>query len=352
MALLISASLRNFVAELNGPRFFAFWTSLSLENDSLRDMTYLQIGAREFITVITTSHHVHVYEIARSSFNLFQTLSSSGTLTPSGVEAISVDGRYCIAITGGRSALFCWNAASQRFDEHQELFTREAVHVRFVSAGTYHFLVFACNGSSDAPSYVYVWSSQSDRFLLFQHLPTVGGVSASVQSTSIGSFITITQRTETAQSCSMVFKWNGTYFDYLQSFHSNTTFVFAAGEIVFLISSATVHRYDFASGQFITHSTLPIQRNNSINNAYDYFSINTEHYLAVGGQQLGASGSHGTIDVHRLDGASFVPYQTVQAPSGLFALQGFQSSSGRKVLAFTSGGNSMSFYRWTTSDSP
>lgn len=336
-----SASLQTLVKELNGPRLFTAWTTLALV--SVRDLSYLSIEMRELVVVITTSH-VSVYDIKQSSFMLLQTLSSAN---PRGVRAFSVGRRHCIAVAAPTSELFCWNALTQQFDRHQEFRIVEAVHVELVSVASRHFLVFSCGGVTS--SSVFLWNTASDRFLLYQLLPTSGAVRsyAASTTTSAGTFVGVAQTDSSSHSSLAVFNLNRTlgYFEHVQSFDSaDSASLFAGGNCVFVISSSTVHMFDSASEKFIAQFALPSQHDGLVS-FYEYFYINTEHYLVVGSRSdntssavatsSDSSAKNGLVTVYKLAGAQFLPYQTIEAPNGVSALQGFRSSTGSGTYVLT-----------------
>ncbi len=295
------------------------------------------------MAALIPSTGVLAFEVSGSSFALLQTLPSADVL---GMAAFSFDeSHHCIAVASGGSVLYCWNDVSQRFDKIQDIPTREAVSVEYLTVANHHFLVFPCNGSdNNIPSFVYVW--QSDRFFLYQYLPTMSAVQASFAATSLGSILIMSQ--SSSPSSSKVFSWNGTHFSHTQSFDSNTAFLFSIGEHIFAASSSVLHRYLPASNTFAEHSVLQGNKNCSIR-AYAYFNISTEHYLVVSSQHSASTTSPGAVTVHKLNGMDFVPYQTLQPPpGGVTKVRGFEDAWGRHVLALASAGESVSFYRWVS----
>lgn len=359
MVCLVSVeSLRRLLSDLNGPRFFASWHSLEREGEGITDVAYLRVGTRDLLLVLTSAN-LHIYELLQSTSLLLQTLTLSLSTPLATMEAFSVSGRDCVAVAGGRGQIFCWSASSQSFLKTQDLYTSGAVSVEyFQQTGTsFRFLIFSCNGTTAAgggmPSYVYVWSS--DRFFLFQYLPTSGAVRSSSVSTSAGSFIAVTtQAGQAGQFGSTVFRWNGTHFDHFVTFDSDAAHLFAAGELIFMVSSNALHRFDPVSSSFVTHA--PISDDSLRHAVLQYFSINTEHYLVVG---KGSSTSNGTaaatpvppdaspVSVYRLDGAELVLHQALEARD-VRTLRGFKvGAEGRSVLAELSEGGVVSLYRWT-----
>ena len=348
-----SASLQALVKELNGPRLFAAWSTLTL--GSIKDLSYLRIEGKELAVVITTSH-ISVYEIMQSSFTLLQNMSSADT---HGVRAFSVGSRHCIAVAAHTSKLFCWNALTQQFDSHQEFRIIEAVHVELASVASRHFLVFSYGGVT-SPS-VFLWSTASDRFLLYQLLPTAGSHSyAAPTTTSAGTFVGVAQIDNSSHSSLAVFKLNktGSYFEHVQSFDSaDSVSLFAGGDYAFVISSSAVHMYDSASGKFVARLSLPSQQDGLVS-FYEYLYINTEHYLVIGSRLDTTSSAvatssddsvkNGQVTVYKLSGAQFLPYQTIEVPDGVLALKGFRSSmgSGTNVLAVISDVG-VALWNWT-----
>lgn len=342
--------------EVNGPKLFTKWASLHMENAAITDVTSLQVQDRDLLAVLTD--RISVFEIARPSasvsFVLLQTLSNSdgATTTPSrAVTTLALaNDRYVVGV-GDTSGLHRWNAMTQRFDKIQDIATEGALHVEHVTVESLDFLVFACRGPA---SYVYVWSDSLDRFLLYQRLPTTGAVRASgTQSAETGTFVTITQRTSEPRSNSVVvFKWNGTYFDSVQSFRSNSAHVFAAGACVFLADASNVQRYDAAVGKFVHHTSLPGQHNAS--GEYEHLSLNTEQYLATVGSSTESSRNK-VVNVYRLAGAGLALHQTIAnaTTGGTPTLRGLKLSGGRaNVLALVNGGTSVALWKWTTCINP
>lgn len=347
-------SFGDLVADITGPKFFTYFSSL--EQSGVKDMSYLQIGTREFVIVITASSpvHVQVYALVRSTFHLVQTLPIIDA-NPHSIEAFSFGEQHCVAIAGSRSEIYCWNHTSEVFEKLQDVLTRGAVHVRYVSTEFFNFLVFSCGGgANDAPSFVYTWASLVGEFLLFQYLPTVGAISSTAQSTAAGSFIAIEQLSDDLSTSSVLFKWNGTYFDDVQSFDSSTVYLFAAKGCIFLASLPAIYRYDSSSNKFIVHSSLSRHEGDSVI-AYKYLHINTEHYLAVYARSATNDDDvaiySGDVTIYRLDGLDFVAHQTLQAPSGTFALHGFGRSPGNSVLAMVSDEGGVTMYQWRTFNS-
>ena len=342
------------MSELNGPKFFALWASLN--QVTVKDLSYFRIGNREFLAVVTTSFRVYIYEIVNSSFSLFQTLPS---VDAHDVESFSLNSDHCLAVASsqrdrlkrGKSELFCWNATSAQFVKWQNIGSRGAVHVKFVSVDSFKFLIFSCfsyNGRFEVSSSVYSWSYEVREFQLFQYLPTVGAIHSSVLSTRNEAFISIYSshhNSSTEHHESKIFKWNGTYFDILQSFHSDPVYLFRAGHFIFIASEGHIYRYDSVTQNFISHSTISNQQQNSTA-IYEYFSINTEHYLAV---SLSAgsvpSSKNSEIILHRLEGANFFPHQTISVPSHATSLHLLRMRNGRKVLSFT-GGDRVLLFEW------
>lgn len=340
--------------EVNGPKSFTEWTFLT--EDGATDLSYLQIGEREFIAVLT-SFRVSVFEIFHSSFFRLQSFPSVG---PRSVNAFSLAGGHYIAIAGDTSELYRWNAASQQFEKFQDIPTSGAMHVQHFPIETLDFVIFSCSrtdkltGATDeTPSYVYTWSAQLNRFLLYQRLAIIGAVRATIQSTSTDTFLAIAQKIHFSDPSFTVFKWNGTYFDLLQLFPSDSGYIFTGGECVFAVSSSAIHRYDSATSRFIFHSNLPIPQNYSAATSYRYFSINTEHYLAAGGSMLTRSDSGDALPgevvmVYKLDGAHSIQHQMLEGVST--SLSGFEAK-GESVLGMISS-IGVSFWKWSTCINP
>ena len=344
--------------EINCPRSFIQWTFL--EGKGATDFSYFRIGGREFAAVLTPSN-VSVFEIFQTWFFHIQSISSARSHS---VKAFSIaDGHYMV-IAGDTSELYRWNTATRSFDKHQDILTNGALHAEHVTIGTLDFLVFSCSGTDEftdmtdeSPSYVYAWSSQLNRFFLYQRLPTIGAVRATFQSTDSGSFITIDQQSHASESNSTVFKWNGTYFDFLQHFRSNSAYIFAGMKYLFAVSSSAIHRYDPTTGRFVFHSTLPIPQNYTANQSYKYFSINTEHYLGSTGSLSTRSDDGGAqtkeaVTIYRLGGARFTQHQILEGISSVpVSLSGFEARGGEVVLAITKR-SGVSFWKWSTCVNP
>lgn len=358
LAILFTASLKTVVEEMNCPRSFTQWAFL--EEVGAKDFSYFRIGEREYAVVLTSSG-VSVFEILYTWFLRVQALSSMASQS---VKAFSVADDHYMVITGNTSELYRWNTATQNFEKHQDILTNGALHVEHATIGTLDLLIFSCRGTDEltgmtdeSPSYVYAWSSQLSRYFLYQRLSTVGAVHATFQSTDSGSFVAIAQQSHTSRSNSTVFRWNGTYFNFLQHFHSNSAYIFAGGEYLFAVSSSAIHRYDPITGRFAFHSTLPIPQNYTANQSYKYFSINTEHYLASTGTLSTTSDNGGVLTseaviIYRLDGARFTQHQILEGiGSAPVSLSGHEARGGEVVLALTKR-SGMSFWKWSTCINP
>ena len=316
----------------------------------MKDLEYLQVDKRQFLAIVTSSSPVKVYEVNGSSFSLFQTLSVSAN--SSAVKGFRMNDRqYLIVANSKQSKLYCWNSTSQFFEKFQDIGTRGAVYVEYVYIHSFHLLLFSCysyGGHVNVPSFVYIWSDNLEQFLLYQYLLITGGLRSSTLSTSSGTFVSVYSSYQT-NSNSIVFKWNGTYFDRLQSFESSPSYIFEAGLYTFIVSLNTVYRYDLVSGRFTHHSTLPNQLDTT--GRYEYFTINTEHYLAVSHRSSSTSNgstSGDVVVVYRLVGVDFVVHQRVAAPGReVLGLHAFEVNEREKVLAVTSRDAAMSLYKWT-----
>jgi hypothetical protein len=335
--------------EVSGPKFFTQWSTLS--EVGVTDFNYFQIGPREFIAVLTPSN-VSVFEVLFSSFFHLHSLPSSKSR---GLNTISMDGVQYLVVAGDTSVLYRWNALRQRFEKLQDILSNGAVHVQHFSLGNLDFLIFSCSGTDrltgetdNTPSYVYAWSSWSNRFRLYQRLPTIGAVRATAESANTDSFLAVAQRNHTSASSSMIFKWNGTYFDFLQASNSSSAYLFGIGECTFAASASTILRYDTSAGRFVFYSTLPTPQNYTMGTEYRHFAINTEHYLTVAVN----SNIRKAVLVYRLNGNHFLQYQMLDNVGKAFtSLSGYKSVRGRSILA-TISSNGVSLWKWSTCVNP
>ncbi len=332
--------LQSFLNSLNGPRFFTPWSSLQL-SEGVVDSSYLQIASRQLLVILTNYSLIHVFELRnQSSFVEIQVLPSRQAWS---LKGFSMGRKDCLAVAQSsqalgnngdevRSVLYCWNATMQHFQKFQDLDTRGALHVEYVSTGSTHkFLVFACSryrGKSSMLSYVYVWSSLEQRFFLFQYLPTFGAVRSIAVHTEDATFLSVRQMKGSLNSSTKMFAWNGTHFHHVTFVSPRAGYVFAAGQCMFIISSGTIYRRDVDSKDFTFHSTL--QGSHDLRDVYEYFSTDNEHFLAVSHFMGNTSSS---LAIYRLNGFDFVPYQNVSIPSGLSFVKVFSLVENGLVLA-------------------
>ena len=338
-------SLKQLIAEVTGPKLFTPWFDSEVQ-EPIADLRYLQTENKELLVILTSSHVVQVYELSETGPSLFQNISSSA-ITILSIETVTVSDRYCIAATGGRSELYCWNKFNHTFEKVQDIFTVGAVHVKYTTADGLQILIFSCNGT--APSFVYVWDEQTSSFLLLQYLPTTGAVSTSAISTPSSTFLSVAQHSNGEHyDHSILFQWNGTHFNQLQLIHSRDTLLFSAGEMLFLTSPGMLLRFDVQVSSFVNHSALPY----STSGVYGHFTINTEHYVVVGkGSSEEDATSSGTVYISQLYGAGIVPHQHFETLGSVRAIRGWSvGDNTRHVLAVVTGvqRNVVSLYKWST----
>lgn len=344
--------LQNFLNALNGPRFFTAWTSLQLE-EGVVDSSYLEIGNKQLLAILTTSV-IRVFELCRHSiFAEIQTLPSRYARS---LKGFSLERRNCLAVAqssqalrsgqenGTKSVIYCWNTTSNLFEKFQDIATRGALHVEYVSIGpSLKYLVFACSryqGQLSSNSYVYIWSEARQEFSLLHYLPAVGAVRSSAVYTENSMFLSVQQVNGSAGSSTKIFAWNGTRFHDVQIVSSRAGYVFAAGRWLFIISSGTIYRYDTDSRNFTFHSTL--QGPHDLRDIYEYFTTDNEHFLACHHFDGSANTS---LVIYRLNGFDFVPYQNVSMPSGMSSVKVFRLREEGLVLAVM-GGKNTEFLEW------
>ena len=334
--------LLNLLNAISGPRFFTPWTFQQLaQGEIIVDSSFLQIGEDQLLAILTNSSLIRVFKLGDYSIlDEIQTLPISQAHS---LKGFSVGGRSCLAVARSsqaltsqqeneaKSAVYCWNNTVKQYEKLQDLATRGAFHVEFVSIGSAReLLVFSCSkyqGRSNTSSYIYVWSPQQQCFFLYQYLRTVGAVRSSAMSTEDLTILSVDQVNEDAGSSTKLFAWNGTYFHHAHSV-SRPGHAFAAGRFLFFISSGTIFRCDKDSKNFTFHSTIQNQRDSR--DFYEYFTIDNEHFLAV--SQFTGNGN-ASLAIYRLNGFDFVPYQDVSVPSSFSSIKVFRLRKNTLVLA-------------------
>lgn len=345
---------QNLLSSLNGPRFFTQWTSLQL-SEKVVDTSFLQIGNKQMLAVLTTSFLVHVFELHNQS--IFVEAQILPSRQAQSIKGFSLRGRDCLAVAQSsqalqsgvedkaKSALYCWNATSDSFEKLQDIATRGALHVEFVSIRhIFEFLVFSCSryrGQTNTPTYVYVWSEDRQRFLLYQYLPTVGAIRSSAMSAEDSTFLSVHQINGDASSSTNIFVWNGTYFHHVQSLSARTGYVFAAGRCMFMVSSGVIYRHDMDHKNFTFHSTLRGPQDSR--DLYEYFTASNEYFLVVSHFEGNGSDS---LAIYRLNGFDFVPYQNIPVQSGLSSATKVLGLQQDKLLLAIIGGKNMELLEW------
>lgn len=342
---------KDLLKALNGPRFFISWTSLQAA-EGIVDTSYLQIDNKQMLAVLTTSSLVRVFELRNQSiFVEVQILPSRQAWS---LKGFSLRENVCLAVAQSsqalrsnreheaKSVLYCWNATLKSFEKLQDIATRGAVHVEFVSIGnTFKFLVFSSSryqGQTSTQTSVYVWSAGRQRFLLYQYLPIVGAVHSSAVSTEDSTFLSVHQVNGSTGSGTKLFAWNGTHFHHVQTVSSRSSYIFAAGRCMFMISSGIIYRHDMDSKNFSFHSTL--QGPQDSRDLYEYFTASNEHFIAVGHFEGNES-----VAIYRLNGFDFVPYQKISVPSNLSSIKVFGVQEGKLLLAIM-GRNKIELLEW------
>ncbi len=368
------SSVQDLLASLNGPRFFTNWTTLSVGKSGATDLTHLQIGPREFLAVlIREPSRVDIYEVFGSFFIIFQSLSISSP--PHHAQDFQFNGRHCIVVAsshvsgenGGSSELYCWDISTLEFVKVQDITAQGAVYVEHISLNHFDFLVFTCfsyRGELDVPSVVYVWSERLGMFVSLQNLYLVGSIKSSIaQISSNEAFLSLYasyEKNGTNISNFLIYRWNGTYFDPIQSFDSADGHLFAAGRCVFVVLSNIVHRFDSNTGLFHSHSALSTEQHPK--SAHTHFTINTEHYLAAvyinsddgDGDSNNSTLLSDEIIVFRLDGMDFDLHQRISVPAqdDHQKLYVFEMKDKREVMALVGGGvatpPAVVLYQWST----
>ena len=315
------------------------------------DSSFLQIGEDQLLAILTNSSFIRVFKL--SDYSILAEIQTLPISQAHSLKGFSVGGRICLAVARSsqalrsqqeneaKSAVYCWNNTTKQYEKLQDLATRGAFHVEFVSIGSAReLLVFSCSkyqGRSNTSSYIYVWSSQHQRFFLHQYLRTVDAVRSSPMSTENSTILSVYQENGDAGSSTEFFAWNGTYFHHAQSV-SKASHVIAAGKFLFIISNGLIYRSDNVYNNFTPHSVIQDQRD-----FYESFTADNEHFLVV--SQFKGSGN-AIVAIYRLNGSDFVPYQDVSVPS-LSAVSSVKVlKSRRNTLVLAIGEKKIKLLKW------
>lgn len=331
------------VASYHEPHFFA----KRLELNNLRDVAKVKlftIEEDEFTAILSpdTLSIISLSSSLSSSSLLIQTLPVSDAHS---LQVFEINGCYYIAVAqydAGGSLLFKWNTAARNFEIAQEFLTVQAVDVDFVHIENRgRFLAFSQNGG--VSSVIYVWLPTLGHFDHYQFLPTVNATELSFVSTRNSTFLTVASN---SGNMGMVFLWNGTYFETFQEIESCSTcsgdfYTFAIGNALFTVSISSQANsesviYRVENSHYVKHTTIPTSRGSLV----QYMAINGGHFLAVTNPL-----QENSTRVYKLSGTIFEPFQVLESPSGVAAMEVSSCGENRYCLAVANSESAL-VYGW------
>ena len=343
------------VLSSQGPRFFIEW--ITIEHSEASQLRMFSIGTnRHFIGVATTNqahalYGITIYEIMpNSSLNAIQTIQVEGIRT---FQSFSLNDAHYIAIAcshGNNSTSSSWlyKWSGFQFVQRQEITNNGAADVDFISTSQASFLAFSCDLHDSVPV-VYVWDPSNEQFVFYQSIPVMGAVKVHFAMAKDTIYLTVAA----VHTAPAVFEFKVSTFKLVDSeinSKARDLYPFSVGSFLFLVAlnqfesmrhlnSSVLYR--LSGDHFKEHASLPISGDH-----VHYFPVKGEHFLVVAGEQSG-SGSVTDVVVHKLDGASLVPFQRIPAPSASF-VDTFLLPDGCRVLLVSSLSGFPKLYKWAS----
>ena len=214
--------------------------------------------------------------------------------------------------------------------------------------------------SYNAPSIVYVWDSIHSVFLPYQTLPTTGAQKLHFFTAREETYLAVAievDGTGNGLTNSMLFRWNGTYFDervfqYIPTQRARDLHPFVIGCHVFLVAAnyfdgeshnimSKVYRLENES--FVEHAAIQTRGATAV----EPFTIRSEHFLTVINSHDETTGGTTTASViYRIDGPSFVPFQEIVTEKGSYA-HFFSLGGDCKALAISNQAAKSKLYKWS-----
>lgn len=343
------------VLSSQGPRFFVEW--ITIEHSEASQLKMFSIGInRLFVGVATTNRaHAHygitIYEIMpNSSLNAMQTIQVEGIRS---FQSFSLDNAHYIAIAcshGENSASSSWlyKWSDFQFVQQQEITNIGASDVDIISTPQASFLAFSCDLRDSVPV-VYVWDPSNEQFVFYQSIPVMGAAKVHFAMAKDTIYLSVAA----AHTSPAVFEFKVSDFKLVNNGinrQARDLYPFLVGSFLYLFalhqSESTRHLnssvlYRLSGDHFEEHATLPIS-----GDQVHYFPVKGEHFLVIaGGQSISGSGSD--VVIHKLDGASIVPFQRIPAANSSF-VETFLLPDGCRILLVSSLSGFPKLYKWAS----
>lgn len=320
----------------------------------------------EYISVLYSNDTISTYSFtSNGNFFVLQTLNVTDAAA---FVLFNIDGTVYLAVaknSSDGSEVYEWR--NDNFVFHHKLSTKGARDVAFVSTPRQgDYLIFSCSYQTvliNYPTIVYKWVL--GQFHVYQYLETVTNASTvdSVVTESEEVLIVLTHRLENGESSTLMYHWNGTYFD--DRVNKSQTipavplgtklFPFVIGVHTFLIgqslsdnSIASVFRYEEHSRQFIQYADIDTP-GTLID--VDYLNTSKEHFLILANSQEPSSSStlptqQNNVLVYRIDGAGFQLFQDIRTTFRPSVLRHFSKDQCTGIVVASSDGNA-ELYQWS-----
>jgi len=214
---------------------------------------------------------------------------------------------YCNGATYNMNeTIYKWNGS--QFVALQSLPTNGVRNADFFTIGTNSYLVvanFYNDSSYTNQSNIYKWNSTTGKFdaTPIQSINTTGAINWTPFTIGTDHYLALADNYSGSSynNTSKIYKWNGTQFTEIQSFATNGAYdweFFTIGSDNYIMIAnysdsssynidSKIYKWNSTTGLF---NTTPVQNIPTIGvNDLEYFTIGTEHYLAVANSYTGSS---------------------------------------------------------------
>jgi len=268
------------------------------------DFKVFDIGTDKYMASAYYATNSPVYKLNKTSnqFEFFQNIPTNGSTN---VSEFKINGDVFIAISchfdgstyNLNSPIYKWNSTTNKFEFFQNIPTNGGTFFEnFVIDGDTYLAIANShyNGTRNINSHLYKFDSAQNKFVLYQSIPTMGGISWSYLNMGTNHYLAVVnyQNVNDFNVNSVVYKWNSTtkLFDVYQNIpyyagHGVEMYTYNNKSYLVLtsldsaIQYAYIYRWNTSTNLFELLQTSPVSTNGAL--TPDLFEVGASLYLSI-----------------------------------------------------------------------